>query len=124
MSDIYDVKGDRRYTKVYKAHTPDILERFGEFDAAVFAPEGRAVPLKYRELAAVAVALTTQCVYCIDHHVTAAQQAGATEAELAEIAWVATALRAGAAYTHGRLAFKLGGVDGTAGHAAPGGHEH
>lgn len=118
MSEIYDVAGDRQYGRAYKRHTPDILEKFGEFDAAVFAAEGRAVPLKYRELAAIAVALTTQCVYCIDFHTKAARQAGASEAELAEIAWVATALRAGAAYTHGRLAFKLAGYDDA------GGHEH
>ena len=33
--------------------------------------------------------------------------AGASEAELAETAWVASAIRAGGAYAHGRLAFKL-----------------
>ena len=115
MSDVIDPAADRKFGKYYKAHTPDILAKFGEFDQAVFAPEGREVPLKYRELAAIAVALTTQCVYCIDFHTKSAQQAGATEAEIAEIAWVATALRAGAAYSHGRLAFKLGGF---------GEHEH
>jgi len=108
MSDeIYDPVGDRRYARKYKEHTPDILQAFDAFDGAVFAQEGREIPLKYRELMAVAVALTTQCVYCLDHHTGAAARAGATEAELAETAWVAAALRAGAAYTHGRLAFKL-----------------
>jgi len=104
---IYDPVGDRKYTKVYKEHTPDILAAFGAFDDAVFAQEGREIPLKYRELIAIAVGLTTQCVYCIDFHTAQATKAGATEAELAETAWVATALRAGAAFTHGRLAFKL-----------------
>jgi len=113
MSDsIYDPSGDRKYTKVYKEHTPDILAKFGEFDDAVFAAEGREIPLKYRELIAIAVGLTTQCVYCIDFHTKAATAAGATEAELAETAWVATALRAGAAFTHGRLAFKLNEAHG------------
>jgi AhpD family alkylhydroperoxidase len=108
MSDsIYDLAGDSAYTKVYKEHTPDILAAFSAFDSAVFASEGRAIPLKYRELIAIAVGLTTQCVYCIDFHTGAATKAGATEAEIAEVAWVAAALRAGAAYTHGRLAFKL-----------------
>ena len=108
MSDsIYDPAGDAKYTKVYKEHTPDILAAFNAFDGAVFAKEGREIPLKYRELMAIAVALTTQCVYCIDFHTGAATRAGATEAEIAETAWVAAALRAGAAYTHGRLAFKL-----------------
>ncbi len=105
--DIFDPVGDRKYTRVYKAHTPDILAKFNEFDGAVFAKEGLEIPLKYRELMALAVALTTRCVYCIDWHTEAATKAGASEAELAETAWVAVALNAGAAFTHGRLAFKL-----------------
>ncbi|MCW2603373.1 MAG: carboxymuconolactone decarboxylase family protein, partial [Pseudonocardiales bacterium] len=48
---------DRAYTKVYKQTTPDILNAFNEFNSAVFAEEGREIPLKYRELIAVAVAL-------------------------------------------------------------------
>jgi len=98
---------DRKYTKVYKEQTPDILKAFAEFDNAVFAAEGREIPLKYRELMALAVALTTQCTYCIDGHSNNAVKAGATEGELAEAAWVAAAIRAGGSYAHGRLAFKL-----------------
>ena len=97
----------RAYTKVYKRETPDILHAFGQFEDAVFAAEGSAIPLKFRELIAVAVAVTTQCAYCIDGHSNLAVKAGASEAELAEAAWVAAALRAGGAFAHGRLAFKL-----------------
>ena len=50
---------------------------------------------------AVAVALPTQCVYCIEIHPKSALEAGATEAELTERIHVAAALRAGAAITHG-----------------------
>ncbi|AOX47282.1 hypothetical protein MMX123_00670 [Microbacterium sp. MM2322] len=107
MSEYFDRTADKTYTKVYKAETPDILAAFAAFDQAVFAPEGRAIPLKYRELIALAVGITTQCVYCIDGHSQNAVKAGATEAELAEAAWVATAIRAGGGYAHGRLAFKL-----------------
>jgi len=98
---------DKKYTRVYKEQTPDILKAFSDFNDAVFAGEGREIPLKYRELIALGVALTTQCTYCIDAHSNAAVKAGASEAELAEAAWVASALRAGASYAHGRLAFKL-----------------
>jgi AhpD family alkylhydroperoxidase len=56
------------------------------------------------------VGLTTQCAYCIDAHSNAAVKAGATETELAETAWTASALRAGGAFAHGRLGFKLTGV--------------
>ena len=108
MTELFDREGDRAFTRVYKTETPDILKAFGEFDSAVFAEEGREIPLKYRELIAVAVALTTQCAYCIDAHAQRAVKAGATEKELAETAWVATALRAGGGFAHGRLAFKFG----------------
>ncbi|MGI6877179.1 carboxymuconolactone decarboxylase family protein [Microbacterium sp. gxy059] len=109
MSDHYLDPTDKKYTRVYKSETPDILQAFGGFNDAVFAAEGREIPLKYRELIAVAVALSTQCVYCIESHSTKAVEAGATEAELAEAAWVASALKAGGAFAHGRLAFKLSG---------------
>ena len=56
--------------------------------------------MKYKELIAVAVALTTQCPYCIDIHTGNARKAGATETELGEAAMIAAALRAGAAVTH------------------------
>jgi AhpD family alkylhydroperoxidase len=49
---------------------------------------------------AVGVALTTQCLYCIDIHAESARKAGAAETEIAEAARVAIAPRAGAAVTH------------------------
>jgi AhpD family alkylhydroperoxidase len=125
MSDFYDRTEDRKYTSVYKKETPDILAAFAAFDNAVFAAEGRAIPLKYRELIALSVGITTQCVYCIDAHSQNAVKAGATEAELAEAAWVATAIRAGGGFAHGRLAFKLSGANERDVPAEPtGSHEH
>ena len=76
---------------------------FRALDVAALA-EG-AIPKKYKELMAIAVALTTQCPYCIEVHRKAAVAAGATETELAETVFVATALRAGAALTHGSHLF-------------------
>ncbi|HKE46725.1 MAG TPA: carboxymuconolactone decarboxylase family protein [Rhodanobacteraceae bacterium] len=64
-----------------------------------------AIPKKYKELMAIAVALTTQCLYCIEVHRKAAISAGATEDDLAETVFVAAALRAGAAVTHGTHLF-------------------
>ncbi len=107
MPEHYYDPQDRDYTRVYKEQTPDVLAAFAAFDGAVFAAEGRAIPLKYRELIAVAVAVSTQCVYCIEAHSNKAKSAGASEAELAEASWVAAALKAGGAFAHGRLAFKL-----------------
>ena len=77
---------------------PEAMKAFWAFDKASVA-DG-AVPVKYKELIAVAVALTTQCPYCIDIHANNARKAGATEAEIAETAMVAASLRAGGAVTH------------------------
>jgi AhpD family alkylhydroperoxidase len=103
----YADPADAQFTKVYKTETPDMLAAFLEFDKAVFAPEGAELPLKMRELIAVAVALTTQCVYCIEAHTQNAVKAGATDRELAETSWVAAAIRAGGGFAHGRMAFKF-----------------
>src|SRR6201998_1901627 len=78
---------------------PDAMAGFKALDEASLT-EG-AIPKKYKELMAIAVALTTQCPYCIEVHRKAALEAGATEEELTEVIHVAAALRAGAAITHG-----------------------
>ena len=77
---------------------PDVMKAFWTFDKAAVA-EG-AIPVKYKELIAIAVALTTQCPYCIDIHTGNARRAGASDSELTEAAMVAAALRAGGAVTH------------------------
>lgn len=59
---------------------PEALNVFVMFEAAF---KGNAIPLKYKELMAVAVALTTHCPYCIEIHAKRARKAGATEQELA-----------------------------------------
>jgi AhpD family alkylhydroperoxidase len=82
---------------------PEAMAGFQALDKAALA-EG-AIPKKYKELMAIAVGLTTQCPYCIEVHRTAAIAAGATPEELAETVFVATALRAGAAFTHGSHLF-------------------
>ena len=78
---------------------PEAANAFWAYDKVALADE--AIPKKYKELIAIAVALTTQCVYCIELHRQGALQAGATEEELVEAVHVATALRAGGAITHG-----------------------
>jgi AhpD family alkylhydroperoxidase len=84
--------------KKLDALMPEVMKAFWAFDKIAVA-DG-AIPVKYKELIAVAVALTTQCSYCIDIHTGNARKVGATEAELAEAAMVAASLRAGAAVTH------------------------
>src|SRR5213079_1133208 len=77
---------------------PEVMKAFWAFDKAALA-EG-AIPVKYKELIATAVALTTQCPYCIEIHNANARKAGATDTEIAETAMIAAALRAGDAVTH------------------------
>ena len=77
---------------------PEVMKAFWAFDKAAVA--AGAIPTKHKELIAVAVALTTQCPYCIEIHSGNARKAGATEAELVEVAMVAASLRAGATVAH------------------------
>ena len=83
---------------------PDAFKAFVAFDEAVV--RGGVIPLKYKELIAVGVALTTQCPYCIDIHAKKARKAGATDQELAETTLLAAAIRAGGAVTHGTHALE------------------
>src|SRR5437667_235415 len=48
-----------------------------------------------------------QCSCCLDVYAKNAKKAGATREEVTEAAFLAAALRAGAAVTHGALALKL-----------------
>lgn len=77
---------------------PEVMKSFWAFDKAAVA-DG-AIPVKYKELIAIAVAVTTQCPYCIGIHTGNARQAGATDTEIVEATMVAAALRAGGAVTH------------------------
>jgi AhpD family alkylhydroperoxidase len=95
---MYDLKNLTKM-KTLGELAPEAFKGFVAFDNAAF--EGGVIPPKYKELMAVAVALTTQCPYCIEVHAKKARKAGATEQELTETTLVAAALRAGGAVTHG-----------------------
>jgi AhpD family alkylhydroperoxidase len=85
-----------------KQLAPDIHDAFTAFSARVFA-DG-ALPVKTKQLIAVAVAHVTQCPYCIRGHTRAAVRHGATSEEVMEAIWVAAEMRAGGAYAHSALA--------------------
>ena len=95
MYDMSNVKKLKKYAEL----VPAAWQGFLAFDRAVMA-EG-AIPARTKELIALAVAMTTQCAYCLELHTKAAKKAGCSEAEIAEAVMVAAALRAGAAVTHG-----------------------
>jgi AhpD family alkylhydroperoxidase len=99
---VYDMSNLAKL-KALDANAPAAMQAFWAFDKAAMA-DG-AIPKKFKELMALAVAFTTQCPYCIEIHSGKARRAGATDAEIAEAVTVAAALRAGAAITHGTHAF-------------------
>src|SRR3954469_9925043 len=100
---MYDMKNLAKF-KLMAELAPEAFKAFVAFDEAVV--KGGVIPLKYKELIAVAVALTTQCPYCIEIHSKRAKAACASEQELAETTLLAAALRAGGAVTHGTHALE------------------
>jgi len=105
MSHYHD-SDDLKLLGELKTLAPVEFSGFIALDNVVGRNDG-AIPRKYRELIALAVACTTQCPYCLDVHSRNAQTAGATRTEIAETAFITAAQRVGGAVTHGLLARKL-----------------
>src|SRR5262249_48826472 len=103
MMRMYDMKNLTKLKNMGEL-APEPWKAFVAFDEATF--KDGVIPLKYKELMAVAGALATQCPYCIEIHAKRAKKAGASEAELAETTLIAAALRAGGAVTHGTHVLK------------------
>lgn len=85
-------------------NAPEAMKAFWAFDKATFEPG--AIDALHKQLIAVAVALTTQCPYCIELHTKTARQAGATDQMLVETTLVPASMRAGGAITHSTHLFK------------------
>lgn len=102
----YHDHSDTKFLRDIRKHAPREFEAWLNLDKIVQIEDG-AIPRKYRELIALAVAHATQCVYCLDAHAAGAVKAGATKEEVAETSMIAAALRAGAGATHGMLAMKM-----------------
>lgn len=100
---MFDMNNLGRLEKMDES-APDAMKAFWAFDKVAFADGELSVQQK--QLIAVAVALTTQCPYCIELHTKAAREAGANDAQLAEAGVVAAAIRAGGAITHSTHLFK------------------
>ena len=90
-----------RQFKRMRELAPEAYRAWLEFDKTAFQPG--AVDLKTKELIALGITHITQCPWCIDAHVKRAEKAGASEAEVAEVIFVAMAMAAGAAWSHGGL---------------------
>lgn len=77
---------------------PAYNEKFMAFSKQMF--KGDAISQKDKELIAVAVSIVQQCEWCIVFHVSQALELGASEKELREAGYVATALGGGPAAMH------------------------
>ena len=106
MSNHYHDENDLKLLKEMSRLAPEDFRAWANLDGIVAREDGK-IPRKYRELIAIAVAHTTQCVYCIEVHTKNAKKAGATKEEVAEAVLLAAALRAGGAAAHGTLAMKF-----------------
>ena len=80
---------------------PEAYRSWLEFDQKAFA--NGALPVKTKELIALGIAHITQCPWCIDAHAVRARKAGASDAEIGEVIFVAMAMASGAAWSHGGL---------------------
>lgn len=105
MSNHYHDPADLNLLADMKKEAPEEFGAWWGLDQIVGRKDG-AIPPKYRELIAVAVAHSTQCVYCIEIHTKNAKKAGATKKEVAEAILLSAALRAGGAAAHGAMAMK------------------
>ena len=106
MSEHFHDAADMRLLKDMKMLAPAEFEAWLNLDKIV-GREGGAIPRKYRELIALAVACTTQCPYCLEAHAKGAKAAGASREEVVEASLLAAALRAGGGATHGAMALKF-----------------
>ncbi len=102
----YQASSDLQLIPELMRLAPAEAKAFVAFDHAAKRADGR-IPPKLREMISLAVALTTQCAYCIEVHSRAAKQLGVSREELAEVATIAAAVRAGASLGHGLLALRL-----------------
>lgn len=102
----YQSPQDRAWTKTLIDAAPKEARAFLNLKRTAERADG-AIPVKYRELMSIAVALTTQCAYCIEAHIDNAVKAGATREEIAETVFIAASLRAGGAVGNGLLAMRL-----------------
>ena len=102
----YHDPGDKQYGRQIRQGAPEAFAALVSFDDAALRRPGMAIPRKYVELVALGIALTTQCVYCMEAHTRAAATEGATQEEISEAIFIAAALRAGAGMAHGFQAMK------------------
>ncbi|MGV3000665.1 carboxymuconolactone decarboxylase family protein [Vibrio sp. E150_018] len=97
----------RKLGSAFRKESPDTLNAFLSLHKAAFA--SGTMETKYKELIAVAIAISVRCDGCIGSHVEAAVKAGASREELIETINVAILMGGGPAVIYGTQA--LAAVD-------------
>ena len=100
---MFDMKNLTKIKKLDE-NAPEVMKAFWAFNKELF--KDGAIDVLHKQLMAVAVALTTQCPYCIEIQMKDARRAGANDTMLTEAAMVAAAMRANATVTHASHLFK------------------
>jgi AhpD family alkylhydroperoxidase len=104
MADFFSKETIRSLRKLRQLK-PDYFKGLMDWDEMIF--KDGALPAKTKELMAVTAAHVTDCPWCIEDHVKRAIKQGATDEEIAEAAFVAMSLRAGAAFAHSSIAMAV-----------------
>jgi AhpD family alkylhydroperoxidase len=76
-----------------REHVPDVMNSYAAMGKAAL-PDG-ALPARFKELIALAIAATRECDGCIASHARAAARAEATEDEVAEAMGVVVLMNGG-----------------------------
>ncbi|HEX5169621.1 MAG TPA: carboxymuconolactone decarboxylase family protein [Cyclobacteriaceae bacterium] len=95
-------KATREIAEKKAALAPDSIEAWRNFSKIVF--KDGVLPEKTKHLLPWQWLMLRQCPYCIRSHTAQAIKKGADKEEIMEAIWVATEMRAGAAYAHASIA--------------------
>lgn len=100
---------------------PDVYAAYAQLHGAAMGQDG-ALPARFKELIALAIAVTRECDGCIASHARGAARQGATAQEVADAMGVAIMMNGGPATVWGPRAYAAFGeyAEGTGGRA--GGH--
>lgn len=98
MTHYYDSSNLKKIPELMKL-APQASASFLSFEKDVYHSMNY-IPLKMKELIAIAVAHVTGCPYCIDVHVKKFKELGGEREEIFEAVLVAASTRAGAILSH------------------------
>ena len=99
---------DRKYLKkilLFEGWAPRQLAAFSNLASSVF--ETNELSTKEKELIAMGCAHSLKCAYCIDYHISLAQQAGAGKEDIAETAWIGIFVAGKASFLAGKKIIEL-----------------